>query len=100
MGFYDEEMHEHFVSYFKDHRCKGTIPSTMDKMQFCDFMNQTERIILPDSCGKNVGQSNNNNNNNDDNKKEKITINIHDDKKEKVTIHRNDDKKEKKPEEI
>merc|ERR1712154_355623 len=50
--FYDEEMHEHFVSYFEDKKCRGAIPTEMDQMQFCHFMNQTERTIQPKACDK------------------------------------------------
>eukprot|EP01084_Bolivina_argentea_P316213 548066_1 len=50
--FYDEEMHEHFTAYFKDHNCKGKIPNQMNKIQFCDFMNQTERFTPPNPCQK------------------------------------------------
>eukprot|EP01083_Nonionella_stella_P175519 611449_1 len=48
--FYDEQMHERFVSYFENHRCKGIIPNQMDQQLFCNFMNQTERSMEPDAC--------------------------------------------------
>eukprot|EP00483_Globobulimina_turgida_P001872 UN01874 len=48
--FYDDRMHEHFVTYFEQHDCEGVIPNQMDNIQFCHFMNQTERTIVPQSC--------------------------------------------------
>ena len=48
--FYNQEMHQHFISYFNDHKCNGNLPKSIDDMQFCQFMNQTERNILPISC--------------------------------------------------
>lgn len=49
--FYDAALHERFVSYFEfEHQCPGMIPNRMWKMQFCDFMSQPERKILPKAC--------------------------------------------------
>ena len=62
---YDEEMHQHFIAYFKDHNCKGNIPKIMQDMQFCDFMNHTERAISPESCSKTHHDSKQNNHDDD-----------------------------------